>query len=82
MDTILNLLSGKKTYLLSALALMTVGLWMYGVIDDAIAMRALVALGFGTQVTLRAATAKSEAQAVETAQKVAALHRGERTYVG
>ena len=82
MDTILNLLSGKKTYLLSALGLIVIGLWMSGLIDEAMATKALVALGFGTQITLRVATAKSEAQAAETAQKVAFLQRGERTYIG
>lgn len=82
MDSILTLLSGKKTYLMSACGLVVIGLWMFGLIDDLIATKALVILGFGTQISLRAATAKSEAQAVETAQKVAALQRGERTYIG
>lgn len=82
MDSIVNLLSGKKTYFMSALALIVIGLWMFGLVDDVVAAKALVILGFGTQISLRAATAKSEAQAVETAQKVAALQRGERTYIG
>ena len=82
MDTILNFLSGKKTYLLSGIALIVVGFWMYGLINDEIAMKALIALGFGTQITLRSAAAKAEAQAVETAQKVAALQRGDRAMIG
>lgn len=82
MDAILNFLSGKKTYLMSGLALVVMGLWLFGVIDQAVAEKALVALGFGGAISLRAAVAKSEAQAVETAQKVAALSTGQRNYIG
>lgn len=82
MDALLNFLSGKKTYLMSALGLVVIGLWLFGVIDQAIAEKALVALGFGGAISLRAAVAKSEAKAVETAQQVAALSGGRRSYIG
>lgn len=82
MDAILNFLSGKKTYLMSALGLVVIGLWLFGVIDQAIAEKALVALGFGGAISLRAAVAKSEAKAVETAQQVAALSGVRRLYLG
>lgn len=82
MDTILNLLSGKKTYLTGGLGLIVLGLFLFGVIDQPVAEKALVALGLAGMITLRTAIAKSDAQAVETAQKVAALARGGLTYLG
>lgn len=82
MDTVLNFLSGKKTYFVNALGLLVLGLWIFQVIDTDIAIKALVALGLGGQISLRSAVAKSEAQAVETAQQVAALRRGDSTMIG
>lgn len=82
MDSVMNFLSGKKTYLMSGAGLLVIGLWIFGVIDQAIAEKALVALGFGGAITLRSAVAKSEAQAVATAQQVASLRRGDRTMIG
>lgn len=82
MDTMLNFLSGKKTYFVSGLGLLVLGLWIFGVIDQAIAEKALAALGFGGAITLRSAVAKSEAQAVEAAQQVAALRRGDSPMIG
>lgn len=82
MGTILSVLSGKKTYFTSGLGLIVLALWMYGVIESDTATKALVAVGLGSQITLRSAVASSEAQAVETAQQVAALSRGDKSYVG
>ncbi len=59
MNAILELLSGKKTYLVSAAGLAVIGLWMAGMIDTAIAEKALAALGFGAAIALRAGVAKS-----------------------
>ncbi|MCS6290367.1 MAG: hypothetical protein H8K10_15535 [Nitrospira sp.] len=78
MSQILEFLSGKKTYLMSGLGLVVVGLWIFGLIDDQIAGKALTALGFGGVITLRAATATQQAQTEELQQKVAALSRGDR----
>lgn len=78
MNQIVEFLSGKKTYLVSAMGLVVVGLWIYGVIDDALAGKALTALGFGGAITLRAATAVQQAQTEELHEKVAALSRGDR----
>lgn len=82
MNTILDLLNGKKTYLVSGAALLVVAGWMFGYIDQAIAEKALVALGFGGAITLRAGIAKSEAKAEQATQQVAALTRGRRDYIG
>lgn len=82
MDTVLNFLSGKKTYLVNAIGLLVLGLWIFQVIDTDVAMKALIALGLGGQISLRSAVAKSEAKAVETAQQVAALSGGRRNYIG
>lgn len=78
MSQILEFLSGKKTYLMSGLGLVVVGLWIFGLIDDQIAGKALTALGFGGVITLRAATATQQAQTQALEQKVAALSRGDR----
>lgn len=56
MNKILEMLAGKKTYLVSALGLIVVGLWIFGAIDDGMATKALTALGFGGAITLRAAS--------------------------
>jgi hypothetical protein len=58
MKGILEFLSGKKTYILAAGALAVIACWMGGLIGDDIANQALVALGFGTVITLRAAITK------------------------
>ncbi len=75
MSQILEFLSGKKTYLMSGLGLLVVGLWIFGLIDEVVASKALAALGFGGVITLRAATATQQAQTQELQQKVAALSR-------
>lgn len=78
MNQIMEFLSGKKTYIVSAMGLIVVGLWIFGVIDEAMAGKALTALGFGSAITLRAATAVQQAQTEELHEKVAALSRGDR----
>ncbi len=78
MNTFLDALAGKKTYFISGLGLIVVGLWIFGLIDDQIAGKALTALGFGGVITLRAATATQQAQTEELHEKVAALSRGDR----
>ena len=78
MNQMLEFLSGKKTYLMGGLGLIVVGLWIFGLIDDQIAGKALTALGFGGVITLRAATAVQQAQTEELHEKVAALSRGDR----
>lgn len=59
MDLILDLLNGKKTYIVSGLALAAVGLWMFGVIDQETAEKILATLGFAGVITLRQAVAKA-----------------------
>lgn len=71
-------LAGRKTYLMGGLGLVVVGLWIFGVIDDQVASKALTALGFGGVISLRAATATQQAQTQELHEKVAALSRGDR----
>lgn len=82
MNKLLDLLSGKKTYVTGGLGVLAIALYVFGVIDQETAQKAVGALGLGSILALRAAIAKSEAQAAQTAQKVAALQRGERTYLG
>lgn len=79
MNKILEMLAGKKTYIVSAMGLIVVGLWIFGAIDDAMAGKALTALGFGGVITLRHATQAQQAQTEELQQKVAALSRGDRS---
>lgn len=62
MLNILNFLSGKKTYIVSGCALVVIACWMFGVIEQDTAEKALVALGFGGAITLRAAITKAAAQ--------------------
>ena len=71
-------LAGRKTYLMGGLGLVVVGLWIFGVIDDQVASKALTALAFGGVISLRAATATQQAQTQELHEKVAALSRGDR----
>lgn len=78
MNTFLEAIAGKKTYFLSGLGLIVVGLWIFGLIDELVAGKALAALGFGGVITLRSATATQQAQTQELQQKVAALSRGDR----
>jgi len=78
MNKHIGMLAGKKTYLLGGLGLIVVGLWIFGVIDEQLAGKALTALGFGGVITLRAATATQQAQTAELQQKVAALSRGDK----
>lgn len=61
MLSILNFLSGKKTYIVSGCALVVIGLWMFGAIETDAAEKALTALGVGGMITLRAAIAKANA---------------------
>lgn len=61
MEAILNFLNGKKTYLTCALALIVIALWMGGLLEPGTAEQALIALGFGGAITLRAAIAKAQA---------------------
>lgn len=68
-------LAGRKTYLMGGLGLVVVGLWIFGVIDNEVASKALTALGFGGVISLRAATATQQAQTQELHDKVAALSR-------
>jgi hypothetical protein len=75
MNTFLEALAGKKTYFISGLGLIVVGLWIFGVIDEQVAGKALTALGFGGVITLRHATQVQQAQTEELQQKVAALSR-------
>jgi len=79
MNTFLEAIAGKKTYFLGGLGLIVVGLWIFGLIDDQIAGKALTALGFGGVITLRAATATQQAQTQELHEKVAAMSRGDRS---
>lgn len=62
MLNMLNFLSGKKTYIASGCALIVIALWIYGAIETDTAEKALVALGFGGAITLRAAITKAAAQ--------------------
>lgn len=56
----LSFLSGKKTYIVSGGALVVIGLWLFGVIDQEAAEQMLTTLGVSGMITLRAAIAKSE----------------------
>lgn len=56
---LIKFLSGRKTYIVSALALVVVGLWMFGLIDQDAAEKMLATLGVSGVITLRAAIAKS-----------------------
>jgi hypothetical protein len=56
----MNALSGKKTYLVAALAGIAMALRVAGVIDDEMLRWALGLLGVGGVVTMRAAVAKAE----------------------
>lgn len=56
----LNFLSGKKTYIVSALGLGVIGGWMFGLIDQEAAEMMLTTLGVSGMITLRAAVAKTE----------------------
>ncbi len=82
MNGILTFLSGKKTYLSGGLALVVLGLFLFGVIDQVTAEKAIAALGLAGMISLRAAIAKSDAKTAETAQQVAALQRHRDTMVG
>lgn len=55
----LELLNGKKTYIVSGLGLVVCGLWIFGVVDGETASQALAALGFGGAITLRSGIAKA-----------------------
>ncbi|HNP80147.1 MAG TPA: hypothetical protein PKN47_01690 [Nitrospira sp.] len=79
MDQIISFLQGKRTYLISGCGLLVVAAWIFGVIDEVVASKALAALGFGGVITLRAATATQQAQTQELHDKVAALSRGDRS---
>lgn len=79
---ILEFLSGKKTYLVSGLGLVVVGLWIFGVIDDTVAGKALTALGFGGVIALRNGIATQQTQTDTLQQKVAALSRADRPMMG
>lgn len=59
---ILKFLSGKKTYIVSVLALGVIALWLFGVIEQEAAEKMLTALGVSGMITLRAAIAKAEQQ--------------------
>ncbi|MCS6302351.1 MAG: hypothetical protein H8K07_01595 [Nitrospira sp.] len=59
MLNVLQFLSGKKTYIVSALALGVIGLWLFGVIDQEAAEKMLATLGVSGIITLRAAVTKS-----------------------
>jgi hypothetical protein len=59
MNQVLDFLSGKKTYILAGLGTIVVGLWMFGVIDQATADYVLAAIGLGSIAALRAGIAKS-----------------------
>lgn len=58
MGKILEMLSGKKTYLLGTAGTIVIGLWMFGMIDTETAEQVLGFLGFGAAVALRAGIAK------------------------
>ena len=51
-------LSGKKTYIMTGLGTIVLGLWMFGVITTEQANYAVAALGFGSIASLRAGFAK------------------------
>ena len=51
---VIEFLQGKKTYIVGGAALLVVGLWIGGIVDDTMAAQALSALGFGGVITLRA----------------------------
>lgn len=59
MTNLIAFLDGKKTYILAFLALVTIGLFMGGVIDRELAENLLLAFGFGGVITLRAAVSKT-----------------------
>lgn len=75
MNQIISFLQGKRTYLISGCGLLVVAAWIFGLIDDQIAGKALTALGFGGVITLWHATQVQQAQTEELQQKVAALSR-------
>lgn len=54
----MNFLSGKKTYILGALGLLTIGGYLAGLISVDTANILLPIFGFGGLITLRAAVAK------------------------
>ena len=70
MNSVLSFLNGKKTYIVVLLGLVVIGASMLGVIDTETANSALVALGLGGAVTLRAAIAKAQAAAEQATQAV------------
>lgn len=82
MQAMIDFLSGKKTYLTIGCALLVLLAGMQGWIDPESANKALEALGLGAIVAVRAAIAKQQAQAAQTAQLVASLSRGSRELIG
>lgn len=82
MEAILNLLSGKKTYLVSGVGILIVGLWLFGVVEQAMAEKLLTLVGLSGAITLRAAITKTQVQAEAAVQQVAALHRSGRSMIG
>ena len=59
MSALLGLLSGKKTYLLAAVAVVLTGLHVLGYINDTTYNLALTLTGAGTVASLRAGITKS-----------------------
>jgi hypothetical protein len=55
---VVEFLSGKKTYIMTGLGTIVVGLWMFGLITLEQANYAVAALGFGSIAALRAGFAK------------------------
>lgn len=51
----MNILEGKRTYILAGAGLLTIGAYLLGVIDTSTANALLAVFGFGGLITLRAA---------------------------
>ena len=81
METILEFLSGKKTYFFGFLTFCVGGAWALGAIDAETAAKAGTLLGSASLMALRAGMAKTEAKAEEAAKQVAALRRDRDSYL-
>lgn len=59
MASVLEFLSGKKTYLQAAAGVAVIGAYLFGLLDQETAGTLVAALGFGSIATLRAGISKS-----------------------
>lgn len=60
LETFLELINGKKTYIISACAVVVIALGVFGVISNETVEKLLEIIGVSSVITLRHAIAKSE----------------------